>query len=543
MRYLKKLLDTNVRQRLLVSLCLLLVCIGTQQMQTTKWDSGFYELFRDSLGLYMAIIIFTHFNWDNVRKHCLPYKIWAIAGGSITAIFTFIAINKRYSYLLADSIVIALGIYLMGFCLLYTFIDCFIEKNRRSLYMPLFIVWLVMFVLMIISKSEYIWPACYLITFGCFYLTNQTSEQRENVFIGIMNGLILGYVLIQGHSLLTRPYDRLRYYGNFCNPNHNCVFLCFCLAAILAKILFATKNKSKLYIRVFYILLAETCISCILMTLCRSGYFTIFLMIFIFLIFYCRIREKLVFLRMGITLYILLMVMFPATYLAIRYVPTIHPHVNFYFQEGYSEDRVHSWDERDSEKFIPYETIKGSIYNRFSSTYWKLRRYINPNLVHNGDKENITIQRDLYPQTAFILLTGNTPLKNSPALSFEEAANEFTVRYTIYKWYIEHLSLRGMPYDEQGFQLTEEHWIQDTHNIYLDYGINFGWPVMILIIILSFWGAIRLFIQGWKTKDIAKMASLFLLIIPPVFGMFEFAWGAGTLYTIAYYLSCKEVFQ
>ena len=223
-------------------------------------------------------------------------------------------------------------------------------------------------ILMIFSRSEYLWPECYFVLFLCYYLTDRTQEQRHNVTLGIIDGIILGFIVIQAHSLLFRPYDIVRYMGNFCNPNHNCVFLCFCLAAILSKILFLKKEKAKKPIIIFFLLLAEACYSFIFMTISRSGYLATFFITIAFLILYCRTVSKKIFFRMGLLISSLFIVIMPLTYLAVRYIPTIHPHVLFYFQEGYSEDRVHSWDPRNSEKFISFEEMIQTALGRFKET-------------------------------------------------------------------------------------------------------------------------------------------------------------------------------
>lgn len=542
-------------QSFVAMLCIFVVCVGTQQMQTVAWDSGRIECSRDLLGVLMAVILMTHYKWSDFVKYKIPYIIWSILGIILGGILTAVMIGKRASYLKADTIIIVLGIFLMGYCVIHTVISFYIEKYCSKFYKPLFMIWVIMLVLMIISKSEYLWPECYLVLFLCYYMTKQTPSQRANVISGLVNGIIMAFFVIQGHALLCRPYDRVRYYGNFCNPNHNCMFLCLCLAAILAKILFITRESRKVIIRVFYFLLAGMCYSLICMTMTRSGYIAAFVVTVFFLITYCQVKGKKIFIRTGLLLVLIFVVSMPLTYVAVRYIPTIHPHVLFYFQEGYSEARVHSWDERDSEKYVTFEQLIQSVLGRIERTKKtyddfrseEIEKEENGKIVVADFK--IASNAEYFPTAVFSNVKMNMPeaesetnLDKVPALTNKEASNAFIVRYTIYKWYFTHLTLRGMPYDEQGFQLTEDHWIQDTHNIYLDYGINFGFPVMILFIIFIWWGIGRLVKQGIKMQDIGKMASLFIVLIPSVFGLFEFAWGAGTISTVAFYFSFKEMF-
>lgn len=540
---LKKVKDKVNLQRLTVALCIFAVCVATQQMQTAAWYTGILDFSRDALGALMAVILMTHYKWEDFKKYKVLYLAWSVVGVIGGIVFIPMAVTARGEYLIADTFIIWLGIFLMGYCVLHTLISFIIEKYRPKFYMPLFVIWVVMLLLMIFSRSEYLWPECYFVLFLCYYMTEQTPDQRINMTKGLVDGMILAFMAIQAHSLLFRPYDRVRYYGNFCNPNQNCTFLCMCLAAILAKILFVTKEEKKRIVKIFYFLMAGICYSFICMTISRTGYLTTFVVTAFFLIAYCRIRSKKIFIRTGLLMVLIFVALMPVTYLAVRYIPTIHPHVLFYFQEGYSEGRVHSWDERNSPKYISFEQLIRTILLRAERTNDDLfgKR------ISENEKFEIASNNEYIPLGAVRYLTVNTlsvgmDSDKIPVLTKEEALNAFVVRYTIYKWYFSHLSLRGMPYDEQGFQLTDDHWIQDTHDIYLDYGINFGYPVMILFIVFIWWGIGRLVWRGLKEKDVIKLSCLLIAFIPPVFGLFEFAWGAGMISTVALYLVFKEMF-
>lgn len=556
---MKELLNRINFQRLIVSFCFLAVCISTQRIQTTAWNTGIIEFSRNILGVLMAVIMFTHYKWQDFVKYKLLYIIWSVLGSILCIVFFLIAINNSEEFLIASTIVTAIGIFLMGYCILHVIISIFVEKCRPKIFFQLCVIWIVMMLLMIFSRSDYLWPECYFVLFLCYYMTKQTSRQRENVLWGMVDGIIMGFVLIQAHSLVFRPYDRVRYYGNFCNPNHNCMFLCMCLAAILAKLLYIFKVNKKWLIKFFYFVLAGACYSFICMTICRSGYLTTIVVTIFFLIAYCRIRGKKVFFRMALLLVSIFVISFPLTYIAVRYIPTVHPHVLFYFQEGYSEQRVHSWDDRNSEKYVSFEELVQSIFGRIQKTSYLYEQFIGTDQQKQGDDElKIAAIEDYFPMEGFRYLTENiegaevvvggegvekeTNPNKIPMLTDREANNAFLVRYTIYKWYFDHLSLRGSPYDEQGFQLLEKHWIQDTHNIYLDYGINFGWPVMLLFTVFIWWGVVRLIRRGWKERDAQTWACLFIVLVPPIFGLLEFSWGAGMISTVAFYFSFKEIF-
>lgn len=542
---MKKVISKCNIQKMVVALSFFVVCLGTQQIQTQAWNSGRIEFFRDILGVLLAIIIMTHYTRSDFAKNRIPYFVWTAVGVVGMIIGVPIALARRADYLVADTIVIALGIFLMGYCIIHTVISFLVEKYRPIFYKPLLIVWIVMMLWMIFSRTEYLWPECYFVLFLCYYLTEQTTQQRRNVMAGMMNGIILGFLVIQGHSLLCRPYEIPRYVGNFCNPNHNCMFLCMCQVAILAKILMGMREERQKWLRVICYLMAAVCYSFIFMTGCRSGYLAIFVVTIFFLLGYCRIKGKKVFVRMGVLLAVLFLAMMPLTYLTVRYVPTIHPHVVFHFQEGYSENRIHSWDPRDSEKYVSFDEMLNAVAGRFR-TFLSAFDFEGIAAIDSKQKILLVSNTEHFPVLLATAENGSAALAvdsdKIPALNVSESSNALLVRYTIYEWYFTHLSLRGMPYDEQGFQLTEDHWIQDTHNIYLDYGINFGWPAMLMFAVFVWWGIGRLTRSVWKRRDAEACACLLVALIPPIFGMFEFAWGTGMLSTVAFYFVFREMF-
>ena len=130
MNFLKRFADKGKMQSMIVSLCILMVCIGTQQMQTVIWNSGIYEFSRDMLGVVMAVIICTNYKWNDFVKYKIPYIVWSVLGILLGVILVPMAIERRLDFLLADTIVIALGIFLMGYCVIHTFIAFFLEKYR-----------------------------------------------------------------------------------------------------------------------------------------------------------------------------------------------------------------------------------------------------------------------------------------------------------------------------------------------------------------------------------------------------------------------------
>ena len=156
-------------------------------------------------------------------------------------------------------------------------------------------LWAVMMLLMIFSKSDYIWPWCYFIMFGCFYLTDFTAEEQEDMYQGIMNGVILAFFAFQGYCCVFRPYDQVRYIGIYNNCNLNGLFYLEVLAAIFGKILYVTKENKHKFWRVYYWLGAGVVYSFLFMTIGRTAWMVSFVLGLIFLGFYQSEKRKAVY--------------------------------------------------------------------------------------------------------------------------------------------------------------------------------------------------------------------------------------------------------
>ena len=86
---------------------------------------------------------------------------------------------------------------------------------------------------MLFSVNENIWPAWFAIVFGIFYLTDFDKQSIDNIYISIVDGIIIGFFAIQGMALLFRPYDMVRYVGLYINPNINALFYLVSYTAFL----------------------------------------------------------------------------------------------------------------------------------------------------------------------------------------------------------------------------------------------------------------------------------------------------------------------
>lgn len=133
--------------------------------------------------------------------------------------------------------------------------------------------------------------------------------------------------------------------------------------------------------------------------------------------------------------------------------------------------------------------------------------------------------------------------KPQPVIADGEYQDFFIVRANIYKYFWKGLNWRGHRNDEIGFQLRSNYWVGHAHNIFLQFGTNFGIPVMILFAVMLVW-SLGICIKQWLLTQKAEFAGSFLwLLIPMLFGMFEFCWGAGSLIILMIFFSWRVIFR
>lgn len=515
----QKIIGNYSWRRLLYTLCFVMFCVIDQRVKTGSGLDGVIETFREATGIVLACIIFSHYKWADFVK-----RKWIYLGCGIVSLLGGLGIffwGKGRFYFTNDRIVILVNVLMWGQVIVHTFIKVAVEKEYPKLNKKMLAVWGVMMLLMIVSRSHYIWPLCYTMMFGCFYLTRFSKEEREDLLQGCLDGIFLGFILFQGFCCVFRPYDCFpRYVGIHNNSNLNALYYLAALAAVFSKILYLTKVNAHRWVKVIYWLASGTVLSFLFMTIGRAGWGVAFVMGLLFLGFWNVICQKKRFLQNGIVLILCFLLMFPISFSATRYLPPVFHHPIWFWGE-WAEDKVHSWDPWDSVKYINMDRLLQEALGRITDSVQGWLQY-SPFYMKADAAE---------------LPSADTPeieekQPGAPGQPIWQPGwkwDDVTVRGTIYKIYASRLNWWGHPYEEQGFQLVSDYWIGHAHNIYLQYGTDFGIPVLLLFIVLILWGGAVCVKRGKRKASIADIAAFFYILIPAVFGLVEYAWGVGSL--------------
>lgn len=548
------------KKRILYSVCFFVFCLIDQRTKTGTGLDGWIESFRDLTGVVMAVLILSHYHLNDFIQQKIPYLVWSlicVMGGT-----AFILRGQSLAYFLNNRIVLLLSVFLMGLAVIRTFFSVFREKKYPSLNRTFGILWLVMMVLMIVSRSTYLWPLAYLVMFGCFYLTDYSKEEQDDLLQGMLNGIILAFFLLQGWCFVFRPYDAVRYVGVYSNCNMNALFYLLVLAAALGKLIYTYRRVGSRWLKLFYFMGTGVVLAFLFMTISRTGWFVAVLLVFAVLVGLWRTGVGQNLFRSvicnGLAIVLCFVLMFPAVFSAVRYLPPLFHHPVWFFGE-WSEDKVHSWDKWDSDKFVNLDKLMETATGRIAVVFEAL-------LGENEESDEVAESTPRLEvegvNMAEVIESGEngtstgkkkkevTPLQQqlydeayAAGFALEDTGGHdaITVRMAIYRYYAHLLNFRGHPESEQGFQIVPDQRIGHAHNIYLQYGVDFGIPVLALFVVLVVWTIISFCKRFWMGRTEHFAGELLVLIVPMTFGLLEYCWGPGSAAVILLFVVWRRM--
>jgi len=384
---------------------------------------------------------------------------------------------------------------------------------------------------MICSRSEYFWPIGYLILFGCYYLTEETPEERTLMWTSAADGIILAFFLMQGWCFVFRPYDAERYVGVYSNCNLNALFYLVVLAAVYAKLLYHIKNHSKWWQKGFYWLGTGVLYAFIFLTIGRTAWAASVVMGLFFLIAVNGFQGKKRLIRNGAGLILSACLMFPTVFCAVRYLPPVFHHPVWFWGE-WSESKVHSWDSWDSEKFIDLDEFLTAAVGRVADVWDAVADYF------SIAAEAAEVTADMTADEKYAVM-----LEQGYAATLDREPTPLETRGAIYRYYFNHLNWTGHLYSEQGFQYLPWYWIGHAHDLFLQWGTDFGIPVMVILLILAVSSVVILFRRALREQSIEAFLGLQFLLVIYSFGLFEYAWGEGSVTVVLMFLAWSQVIR
>ena len=105
------------------------------------------------------------------------------------------------------------------------------------------------------------------------------------LFTSLVDGVIIGFFIVQGQAWLHRPYDKIRYEGMYSNCNMNALFYLVVFFAVLCKWYQVKMKKYDLIVRLVCVLLTGILIGLIFLTMSRTSIAIVIIVSLFFLLF------------------------------------------------------------------------------------------------------------------------------------------------------------------------------------------------------------------------------------------------------------------
>ncbi len=379
-------------------------------------------------------------------------------------------------------------------------------------------IWIAMTALMTASRSGKVWPIWFLAMFGMFYVTKYSEKDRNALMDGMVDGTILSFFMLQIFAYGFRPYDTVRYIGAFSNSNITALHYLLVYIMVLFKLHLLHQREAKKGWKLFYFVGACGLLGFMFLTMGRTAWVTAFLLTVLYGVLIVRQiwrkKWKAVlgrFLALGMTALLL----FPAVFATVRWLPTILHHP-IWFLDEYNVDKVHSFDPPDSWKYIEIDEFLETVLGRIWRTF-QIGRVSDPFLLVAQAAEEEEIMELVGPE------------------GMDRGLN---VRFSIYKTYLENLNLTGHSSQEGHYHIRDsEYIVWHAHNVWLQVAYDYGIPTGILFLVITVL-LLKTHYQSMKVHADNSYAVIpfFFCVLFFCYGTMEMVWNIGQLVLVLFFV-------
>ena len=517
------------------TICFVLLCLIDQIMGSAMGRVQFVAA--NCTGLIIAVIIFTGYRWKDFIR--LPYAVWTVFcvfGGSLAIHWG----RENYDYF-GRWITALLNIAIYGYLVLRVFMRVFEEKKMPRMNWRYFTLWVVMMLCMVFSRNEAVWPLWFLVMFGCFYLTEYTKEELNALFNGMLNGIIIGFCILQGFATMFRAFDEVRYASMYTNGNMYALFCLIVQAAIFAKWYQFKRNGAAWEWRLLAIVGSGILMAYCFLSICRTAMIAMMVnLLLLVAVFFFQKEKKRVLKAVGRLAAVLLaaVVSFPAVFYSVRNIPAqFYSAMILAGDSGYKiQGVVPFWDERYIEMDEFLEAALGRLFWFFqpsgeeekSDTDFSdvIGEILLPSMTVYAVEEVPEDVADDKRKPWGSGLTRDDPVLTEP----EDIKDDIKVRWAIYKTYLVQLNLWGHE-GGQGVWVSERYLAPHPHNFLLEAMYSYGIVAGIL-----FLGAILFTFLHCMNRCVREpremwcfIVGVFMISSYVCFGTLEIDWRVGQL--------------
>ncbi|MBQ2803626.1 MAG: O-antigen ligase family protein [Lachnospiraceae bacterium] len=561
------------KKRVLYAICFACIMLIDWSRGSGKWH--YWAALINLTGVIMTVIMMSHFSWKKqpVRKYALWGGIWLL--GSLAGYFIWKQNPGAIFFYQYVTAAVAVG------CLGIMALRIWLDRKKlaeASIGHPILAgIWIVMSILMVCSRFGEIWQLYYLVTFGLFYLIPFTRQERRRLWDGLSDGCIIGFFIIQIWAYGFRPYDVVRYSGAYANCNMNSLFYLITYVMILYRLHSiswqqrsgeGTKGKALFLKRCFFVVLAAGLLDFIFFTMTRTALLLAAAITVVYGVIEYFVLERLQVKRMllaTVTLGVCTILIFPCVYLTIRYLPTILHHP-VWWEGEYSEEKVHSFDPYNSDKYVSleevFEAALGRLYTSKKETVPPMETEPLAPIGNTEDSaiEEVKVSDDKVTIAEEAIAVSSALIENVDQLEFDDvtapavalmtkeekqlltgdaAQSSMRIRLEIYKRYLNHLNLTGHTLTEGYFPITEDYHAWHAQNVFIQILFYYGVPAGVCFIVLMAALGIGAVKRIWQKRDREDILVLFAWLLFVGYGMLESVWYLGQCVLFLMYITPK----
>lgn len=533
-------MDTKMKKNVCkwwYALCLVFLGIIDQRRGSAVGE--IQMLFSNLVGVVMALLLLPSIKLE--KEKAKPYLLWT----PICVILSVIAciIGVQYWKYAGQWITVVLNVAVWSYLLIYLYLEKPYTEFSTRIKQPFFWMVAVLLLLMQMSVHEGIMPLWYLLIYGGFALIGIPREKTGDFYDGMLNGIIIWFFAQQILAFGFRPYDyvSIRYRGLYSGETQNGLFYMIAFCAFLLKWYDSRERKQKWYVRFFYFLMSAGMVSFTVLTGGKASILGIGASVVLVYVGYDIFKRKTFYgLLLHVTALILCIVLtFPATYLCVRYLPTILHHPIWFegeYMEGYS---VCSFDSWDSWKYVSFESMVYTNVNRLlefvgiNPDSWAVRfhDFMQALPVH---AEELVMQEEIGSEA------GSSPDNPFNIENLNALYSSTDARKIIYTYYWNHLNFRGHDKEHSGFWISEDIYYGHAHNMFLQVAYDYGIIPGILFVLIYLYSLYRAFLLCRKGNWICMVFLMAILC----FGMVEMVLVSGqitvSLMAIMFYFTGRD---
>ena len=454
-----------------------------------------------------------------------------------------------------------MNIWLIGIMLWVLWRRAAAGRLKKPKWDILSTLWVLLTIVMVLSKSGRVWPVWFFLIYGIFYLTEYSEEDKDALVEGMVNGTIISFFIMQIYAYGFRPYDEVRYKGPLSNCNMTALYYLIVYCMILAKLHFLTLQKSGKIRKLFWMVMAGGLLCFQFMTLCRTAWLSAIAVTFAYGILIVKgiWKDSLPkVLGKAVLLGVITVAVFPIVFGTVRWLPTILHHPIWYEGE-WSEEKVHSFDPADSDKYVTLEEFLDTALGRFLQILEKpaavdgqaMQDAAGQGEAGQGEAGQETVEEsivteeetddsgeDLFMPDGYVLASTEAIGDEVPILDYSKDWTSSEIRVAIFKAYWKDLNWRGHSEKEGYYLITPKYRCWHAQNLWLQIAYYYGIPAGILLVVLTVVMIYYYISRCYKGKLDQKYGVLPLLfvILYFTFGLMEVVWNPGQLVFVLIFL-------